>query len=207
MGLSARYPQRPVPITIKTDPDDARESHKSPYENFVHQVFWASEPTASRPPVVIAIRPKTAEHYAALTGTDAGQLPDLARLIQPLQAFYAAFKDVLPSDLSNSWSALDKRRTNDTTCFVPCLAPVNICMTRKAYKNTKLYKMQETDRRTGGRRQRRPGPVDGQSLFRRLQMQNRERQHRQEKDHDPVQALRRPVLSPAHVIFFPKGGL
>lgn len=145
MGLSARYPQRPVPITIKTDPDDARESHKSPYENFVHQVFWASEPTASRPPVVIAIRPKTAEHYAALTGTDAGQLPDLARLIQPLQAFYAAFKDVLPSDLSNSWSALDKRRTNDTTCFVPCLAPVNICMTRKAYKNTKLYKMQETE--------------------------------------------------------------
>lgn len=143
MGMSARYPRHPVPITIKTDPDDARESRKGPYENFVHQVFWASGPTASRPPVVIAIRPETAEHYAALAGTSVDQLPDLARLIQPLQAFYATFKDVLPNDLSNSYFALDKRYTNGVTCFVPCLAPVNICMTKKAYKNTKLYKTQE----------------------------------------------------------------
>lgn len=144
MGSKTRYPHDPIPITIKTDPDDARESSKGPYENFVHQVFWASEPTASRPPVVIAIRPKTAEHCAALTGTDIGQLPDLVRLIQPLQEFYAAFKDILPNDLSNSWIALKKSHTSGVTCFVPCLAPVNICMTKKAYKNTKLYKIQET---------------------------------------------------------------
>ena len=125
------YPYKMRPVTQQASPDDAREE-PNPHKRFSQQVFWASAPTSGKPPVVWRIRPTTPEHYAMLTGTKVEDLPEILRLSGLFTKFQNAYKNQLPRSIMDEWTA--KGYSEKTrSAYVPCMAPINICMTKKAH--------------------------------------------------------------------------
>ena len=134
-----RPPWDNIPDTIKTSQDDARENSGSLFKTFSQMVIWASDHTSGRPPVVWRIRPKTAEDYAAMTGVDIEKLPELLRLSGPLTKFHDDHKNTLPSGMINKYTALGYG-TEKRSAFIPCFAPLNICMNKKTFRTFDYFR-------------------------------------------------------------------
>lgn len=135
MVKRGRYPWDEIQDTIKTEPSDGRgETGRNRYQNFAKTVYWVSKPTSGRPPVVWALRPSEAAHYAAMAGCGESDLPEILRLSGPLSRFYAAHKDHVPQNLANRYAAMGYG-TEKLSIAVPCFAAVNICMTKKEHRS------------------------------------------------------------------------
>lgn len=134
-----RYPYRSRPAVQHTSPDDARQ-YAEPDRRFSWQVFWASDRTSGKPPVVWKLRPCKPEHYAAIAGIETGDLPEILRLSGLFTAFQDKYKGWIHGDLMNEWTARGYGDGTKKSAYMPCMAPVNICMTKKAHMKFPYFK-------------------------------------------------------------------
>lgn len=133
-----RYPYGTRPAVQHTSPDDARE-YLDQYHRFSNQVLWASDRTSGKPPVVWKIRPYKAEHYAALTGVPVEELHEILRLSGLFKQFQDAHKNALRGEIMNEWTARGYGE-HKHSAYMPCMAPVNVCMTKKAHQGFPYFK-------------------------------------------------------------------
>lgn len=139
MTTQQRYPYAKKPDTQHVDPSYARMYRSDIYKNMSHMVLWAGEPTSGTPGVVMRLRPYSAEHYAALTGVDEKDLPDILRISGPMTKFRNAYKDVLRGDIMNQWTFNGYGDRKPSAC-IQCMAPVNICMGKKTLQKMPYFK-------------------------------------------------------------------
>lgn len=133
-----RYPYHKKPAMQHVDPSDAR-MYRDVYDRFSHQVIWAGEPTSGTPGVVMKIRPFEAAHYAMLTGTEEKDLPEMLHIAGPMTQFRKAYKDTLRGDIMNEWAFRGYGDKKPSAC-IQCMAPVNLCMGKKALQKMPYFK-------------------------------------------------------------------
>lgn len=138
-----RKPWDEVAETVRINPEDAME-RRNLNENFCHSVLWAGVPTAGKPPVVWKLHPTDAEDYATIFSMDEKELPEILRMSGPISKFYDTYKAELPMNITNAHLHLAKGYGSQTqkSCFIPCFAPINICMSKKTYRNFPCSGMQ-----------------------------------------------------------------
>ena len=141
MEAMDRYPYTKRPAAQHTSPDDARQ-YAEPDRRFSWQVFWASDHTSGKPPVVWKLRPCAPEHYAALADVDVSELPEILRLSGLFTKFQSQYKNALKGDIMNEWTARGYGDPDDPkiSAYMPCIGPVNICMTKKAHASFPYFK-------------------------------------------------------------------
>ena len=98
-----------------------------------HKILWASPETASKPAVVMKLRPETPGQYAALLGVQEDALPEMLRMSDRIGKLVEHFSVWIPNSMTNRWTACGYGDRETPCIVVPCTAAVNICMNKKAW--------------------------------------------------------------------------
>ncbi|MCM1296528.1 MAG: hypothetical protein NC311_13400 [Muribaculaceae bacterium] len=146
MSASSRYPYTEKPAVQKTEMADADDESRRP--NLIgKRVYWASDRTAGKPPVVWRMRPKTPEDYACMAGCEVQSLPEILRLSGLIREFDEAYKSMLPQCLSNEYITKGYGYEKGKSAIITCLCPVNICMDKKTHRSFPYFRQEKKKRR------------------------------------------------------------
>lgn len=136
MMRSPKWPYNEVPAIIRTTSEDCEEQSDL-REHIGPKILWAGPVPSGKAPVVWKIRPGKADEYARLFHMPEAELPDILKLSGGISRFYEEFKYDLPRDMVNEWVVRGDRsgRKKERSVYLPPLGDINICMTKRTYKN------------------------------------------------------------------------
>ena len=138
-------PYRTHEARQKTEIRDGRDCVGSP--SIGHRTYWVSDPTSGKPPVVWKLRPVEPEHYAAMANCDVEDLPEILKLSGLITKFNEEYKNDLPHDLNNIYTARGFGHEKRLSTWFPCLIPVNICMTKKTHHKFPYFQIEKRPRK------------------------------------------------------------
>lgn len=121
------------PAIIHTVSEDCKESQHIKH-NAAPKILWAGDIPSGKAPVVWKIRPKRAEEYALLLGISEKELPEILKLADAIHWFYEKYKDILPTNLTYEYVYQDANNGKTRSIYLPPLANVNICMTKRTHR-------------------------------------------------------------------------
>lgn len=133
---SSTYPYNEVPSITHTSVYDGRYPAKNDLYNNLRQPFviWVGKAKDRKPPVLFELSFRNAEGYAALFQTTIDELDDGFRLSGAILEFYEQYHNKLPDSLTNKYPLYYGKKTE--SIYLPPLANINICMTKREYKQT-----------------------------------------------------------------------
>lgn len=137
-ATSDRWPYRKEPKKMQTSNADREVFCYSDLKRkMVPLTLWLGPSTASKPPVVLKIRPASRKDYLALFKACDVPEPEFFQLVDELTQFYKEFSDILKGNIVNQYGALSYYNREDRklkSIFVPRFADLNICMSKTSYK-------------------------------------------------------------------------
>ena len=131
---SSIYPYQEKTSVLHTKRDDGkiRLLYEMINQPDLPYVIWKGGAKDTNPPVVWKFRFDSLKGYARLFETRGDQLEDIFRLSDLLRRFWTDYNRVLPSNLVCLYPYWYEKKTRSV--YFPDLARVNICMTKREYK-------------------------------------------------------------------------
>ncbi|MCD8082891.1 MAG: hypothetical protein LUE86_05030 [Clostridiales bacterium] len=136
---SSRPPYKIVPDTESISSDSWRIYPERYLREFTNQeqAFFDGCPVASKPSVVILIRPKTTEDYRTLFTACGKEMPEFFKLADEIQWFCKEYRGILGYHVidNNAWKCRERINQDNGIVSFPSFADINICTTKRIYKD------------------------------------------------------------------------